>query len=90
MPEPEGKSHESIESSQEKANISNTSSPDKEQVRTDPEVFNEQEDSQKWHQRHANTWGSKNRIDWHEKWANETWDNGRVLIIDYVSRGMRY
>ena len=67
---------------------SSTSSPDKEQVRKgDAEVFNEQEDSQKWHQRHANTWGSKGRVDWHEKWAHETWDNGRVLIIDYVSRG---
>ena len=62
-------------------------SPDKEQSKNDVDIGYEQEDSQKWHQKHAHAWSSKNKVDWHEKWAHETWDNGRVLIIDYVSRG---
>ncbi|KAF2001423.1 hypothetical protein P154DRAFT_553688 [Amniculicola lignicola CBS 123094] len=41
-------------------------------------------------ERRTSTWKKRGRspgIEWHEKWTKESWKQGRVLLIDYVSRG---
>ncbi|KAL5392771.1 hypothetical protein DPSP01_000470 [Paraphaeosphaeria sporulosa] len=43
-------------------------------------------------QRRNNTWERGHRrqrspnIEWHEKWTKDSWQNGRVLLIDYVDK----
>ena len=49
---------------------------------------------QNLHERRANTWDNNSHhrrkhspdIAWHSKWSSSEWKNGRVLLIDYVSR----
>ncbi|KAF1979528.1 hypothetical protein BU23DRAFT_594774 [Bimuria novae-zelandiae CBS 107.79] len=43
-------------------------------------------------QRRNNTWERGHRrqrspnVEWHEKWTKDSWQNGRVLLIDYVGK----
>ncbi|ORY01338.1 hypothetical protein BCR34DRAFT_546370 [Clohesyomyces aquaticus] len=40
--------------------------------------------------RRSTTWGHKRKpspgIEWHTKWTKDSWQDGRVLLVDYVAR----
>ena len=55
------------------------------------ESYKTRQDQSNLRDRRQSTWNRRKHspgVEWREKWTADSWKQGRVLLIDYVARGM--